>query len=265
MIFFLFFIFGLAIGSFLNVVIARLDTNQSIVGDRSRCPHCDKILRWYELAPLISFIVQKGRCRNCQKSISCHYPVVEISTGSLFLLIFNQFSISNFSIINLFSLIYWLFIASILIIIFVYDFKYYIIPDKIIWPAILISSGFNALNLFLVPDPKFQIFHLIWHIIFSQIGAIFFLILIIISKGEWMGLGDVKLAVLMGLILGWPKILAALFFSFMIGSFVSVILMIFKRKNIKDRIPFGPFLILGTFIALFLGDQVLNWYLKFIF
>ena len=134
------FIFGLMIGSFLNAVIYRLHTGESIINARSHCPKCNHVLAWYELMPVISFLLQGGKCRSCKKAISFQYPIVEIATGVLFVLIFNfqfsifnEFSSSNFQFLNL---AYLAIVASSLIAIFVFDLKHYIIPDKIIYPLI---------------------------------------------------------------------------------------------------------------------------------
>ena len=144
-----FFLLGLAVGSFLNSVIYRLDIGESLIKTRSHCPYCKKTLSWFELIPLMSFILQKGRCRHCKKPISLQYPLVELVTGALFwlvisnskFLISNQIPISNAQF--LIPVIFWLFVISCLIIIFVYDLKHYIIPDQVIYPAIIVAILYN--------------------------------------------------------------------------------------------------------------------------
>ena len=239
MFYILIFILGLSIGSFLNVIICRLETKETIISNRSYCPQCRVILKWYDLIPVLSFLLQKCRCRYCKKKISWQYPVVEIATACLFLLIFNlQFSI--------FNLIYYFIIISFLIIIFTYDLKHYLIPNRIIYPAIIIAGIFNF--QFLISN-QFSIFKFS---ILSALGASsFFLALVLVSKGKWMGLGDVKLAFLMGLILGWPNILLALFLSFLSGSVIGIGLIIFGKKDFKSQIPFGPFLAGSTILVMF--------------
>jgi len=144
------------------------------------------------------------------------------------------------------------YIASALIIIFIYDLKHYLIPDKVLFPAIAVALLFRLLeNLYLMPN----------YLLAVLIGSGFFLAIFLISKGRAMGFGDVKLAILMGILLGWPNILVALFLAFFLGAIIGLILMIFKGKGLKSEIPFGPFLITGTFIALFWGQQLVNWYL----
>ena len=251
MLYFLIFIFGLAIGSFLNVVICRLKTNESILIGRSYCPKCKTILKWYDLIPVFSFIFCKGRCRYCDKKIIWQYPMVEIITGLLFLLIFNfQFSLPAGEA-GIFNLIYYLIIISFLIVIFVYDLKHYLILDKIVFPAVIITIIFN---FFLLPEG--------WQSsILSAFGAsLFFLSLVLISKGEWMGLGDVKFAFLMGLILSWPNILLALFLSFFSGAIVGITLILFGKKGFKSQIPFGPFLSGSTILIIIYGEYIIELY-----
>jgi len=257
---FIVFLFGLIIGSFLNCVIYRLALPSANEGgglkNRSYCPHCKHLLSWQDLIPVFSFIFLKGKCRYCQKPISLQYPIVEISTGLMFLLIFNQFSIgeedfvlfftfastNGSSVFNFLNLIYYWTIASFLIVIFVYDLKHYIIPDKVIYPAIAIALIFN------------------YSILSAILAAAFFLSIVLISRGKWMGVGDIKLAFFMGLVLSWPNILLALFLAFFIGATVGVGLIISNKKTLKSEIPFGPFLVTGTFLVLFWGNELISWY-----
>jgi len=243
------FIFGLAVGSFLNCVIYRLEQKKSFLKGRSYCPSCKHVLAWNDLIPIISFFILRGKCRYCGKKISWQYPAVEIATALLFLLIFNfQFSI--------FNICFLFFVSCFLIIIFVYDLKHYIIPDSVIYPAIIITFLYN-----LILNPSF----LVQNSILAGIGAsLFFLLIYLISRGKWLGFGDVKLALFMGLFLGFPAIISALFFSFLIGAIIGIILILLKRKGLKSEVPFGPFLIIGTYIALFWGERIINWYFRLI-
>ncbi len=253
----LIFILGTIIGSFLNVVIFRLKTNETILKNRSHCNYCQKKLNWYELIPLISFIIQLGKCRKCKKKISWQYPLVELSTGLIFLLIFIFFGQNWQFPYTVYT--YFLFLIScFLIIIFVYDLKHYLVADKIIYPAIIFAFLFNIFVWFITNN--FYIF--ISSIIAGFSVGGFFLILVLISKEKWMGKGDILIGVLMGLILGTPMIIVGLVLAFLIGAIVSLILVAFKKKNMKSEIPFGPFLILGTAISIFWGNVLLNWYLK---
>jgi len=255
---FIFYIFvgalGLCIGSFLNCVIYRLEEKKTLKG-RSSCPHCKNTLSWKDLFPILSFIILGGKCRYCKKIISWQYPVMEVATGFLFLSVFNlQMSLPEFTMPEFFNLLYLFYITSVLIIIFVYDFKHYLIPDKILFPAIVVSLFYQF----------FFSEHFLNHIGAGIIASGFFLAIFLISKGKWMGFGDVKLAILMGLFLGVRSVLVALFMAFFLGAVISIILMFLKKKGLKSEIPFGPFLIAGTFIALFFGSQVVSWYLNLI-
>ncbi len=275
-------------GSFLNVVIFRLENREKIVNDRSKCLRCNHILAWYDLIPVFSFIFLKGRCRYCGKKISWQYPIVELITGTLFVIIFN-FSAQGGPasgwqfLLSILSLLFWFYIVSSLIVIFAYDLKHYIIPDKIIYPAIVVTFiyklfeilNFGHLNLFRIWNLPAQG----WSALGGEIGNLitvfnpfiaailagaFFLSIVLLTRGRGMGGGDVKLGFLMGLILGWPLVLIALFLSFIIGSVAGIFLILVGNKTMKSMIPFGPFLVLGTFIALFWGEGIIEWYLNII-
>jgi len=240
------FLFGLVVGSFLNCIIYRLQTGEGFLTGRSFCPYCKHELSWQDLIPIFSFLILRGKCRYCSQKISLQYPLVELATGLLFV----SFFIFHFS--------FFIFIiACFLIIIFVYDLKYYIIPDKVIYPAIAIALIFNF--QFLI-SKQFLIFN---HSILNALGAaLFFSLIVLVSRGKWMGVGDIKLAALMGLFLGFPDILVALFLAFFIGGIIGIGLIISGKRTLKSEVPFGPFLVLGTFIALFWGSQITNWYLN---
>ncbi|MDO8663699.1 MAG: prepilin peptidase [Candidatus Wildermuthbacteria bacterium] len=267
--FFIFF-FGLAVGSFLNCVIYRLEEGKSFLKGRSYCPHCKHNLSWQDLVPVLSFLILRGKCRYCRGKISVQYPLVEIATGLLFVSAFwispqplsrgwATQPIGN-GLWSDFGL--WILISSFLIIIFVYDLKHYIIPDRVIYPAILVSGiWYPVSGIFFDSYTEYDILNTIY----SAVGAaLFFLIIVLVSRGKWMGVGDIKLAFLMGLILGWPNILVALFLAFSIGAIVGISLIILKKKGLKSEVPFGPFLVAGTFLALFWGGDIVSWYLGLI-
>lgn len=236
------FILGLFVGSFLNAVIYRLHSGESIVKARSHCPKCGHVLSWYELIPMVSFVLQGGKCRACKRRISLQYPAVELATAILFVL----------ALYHNLPLLYTLAISSFLLIIFVYDFKHYIIPDKIIYPAILLS----VIGLW-----QYTIYDILYTI-YATVGAsALFAIIFFLSKGRAMGFGDVKLAFFMGLFLGWPSVLVALFAAFILGGIIGLGLVAVRLKTMKSQVPFGPFLVVGTFIAMFFGKDIVRWYL----
>lgn len=264
------FLFGLAVGSFLNCLIYRLEKKESFVVGRSHCPYCQRELSFLDLIPIFSFFILKGKCRYCQKPISWQYPLVELSTGLLFLLIFNHYFTETRPLLTSILDICFLFIiCCFLIIIFVYDLKHYLIPDQIIYPAIAITFlyqmfgtlGFRISDLFRVSSFEFRIFNTFLNFLFAGLGAgFFFLLIFLISKGKWLGFGDFKLAILMGLILGWPNILVALFLAFLFGAIIGIGLIASGKKTMKSEVPFAPFLVSGTFIALFWAKEIINWY-----
>ena len=263
LIYFFVFAFGLISGSFLNSVIYRLSKKESFLFKRSFCPYCKHTLVWQDLVPLVSYLALRGKCRYCKKSISLQYPLVEFTTGALFTLIIFQNLDSLFST----SAIFWFlhicflfFVSGILIIIFVYDLKHYIIPDRIIYPAILVSGIWHLVSaIFLNPYPKYYILNTLY----SALGsALFFLVIVLLSQEKGMGMGDVKLAFLMGFLLGFPNILVALFSSFLLGATIGTILIIFGKKSFKSEVPFAPFLVTGTFLALFFGERIVDFYFR---
>jgi len=264
LIYLLIFIFGLVVGSFLNCVIYRLNSGQSFLKGKSFCPYCHHLLSWQDLIPIFSFLILKGRCRYCHQKISWQYPLVEISTAFLFLLI----SLKFFTIVNFISIGILLILASFLVVIFVYDLKHYIIPDKIIYSAIVLAflyQLFRIWNLEFVSNLGFRIWDfltLINPLISAILAAGFFFMIVLVSRGKWMGMGDVKLAFFMGLFLGWPKILVALFLAFFIGASIGLILIALGKKTLKSEIPFGPFLVTGTFLAVFFGEKIIDFYLN---
>lgn len=249
-------IFGLFVGSFLGVLVDRVPKGRPIVFDRSRCPHCKHVLSWYELIPLVSFVLQGGKCRNCKTKLSFFYPGIELVTGLMFA-ITGWWLISNNSLLEIDSIFYF-FIVSMLLTIFFIDLKHRIIPDKIIFPLIIVIF----LWLLLSHNSVFFIY------LASAFGASIFLIIITllylaVRHKESMGGGDIKLAFLMGLLLGFPNIIIAFYGAFLTGAFVSIILILWGKLNLRDAIPFGPFLVFGTLVAFFLGNQILDFALPF--
>ena len=253
------FIFGLIIGSFINCLIYRLHEEKSMLG-RSFCPKCKKQIAWYDNIPVLSFIILRGKCRQCHKKISWQYPIVEFAAGLLFVIAFFnnfEFRISNFeSILNFEFLVNlarnW-FIISVMAVIFVYDLRWYLILDKITLPA---AALVFIMNLMLG--------YSLWNLAISGIiGGSFFLIQFVISRGKWIGGGDIRLGLLMGLALGWPMVLVAIFLAYFIGSIAGIGLIISGQKKWGSKIPLGIFLSTTTIITLFWGQQILNWYLNF--
>lgn len=243
----LIFILGASLGSFLSVPIHRIHTgDKGILFGKSACPHCNKKLKATELVPVFSYLFQLGKCKKCKGPISWHYPFLELSTGLLFL------AIAAFQFMPL-----ALFLAYILILIFIffYDLLYQEIPDVVMLPAILIAfiGTFHHATVN------------VWDgLLGAGVLVFFFLLQIVISKGKWLGGGDLRIGAFMGLILGLKLTLVAVFFGYLVGAIISVFLLITGKVNRKSMIAFGPFLVLGTLIALFYGSQIIDWYLNLI-
>ncbi len=245
---FLGFVFGLCLGSFLNVLEWRLKTRKNFFLAHSVCPYCLKKIKWYDNIPLISFIFLRGRCRFCQQKISWQYPLVELITGLLF-------SLSVYYVGWQVDLFKWWLIIFVAEFIFIYDWKYLEVNDLVVLSLSLVLfiwqvlSGQKILNLALA----------------VLIGVGFFAFQYFISKGQWIGGGDLRIGLFMAVSLGYPQIILALFLSYIIGAIISSMLLLFKIKNIKDQLPLGVFLSLGLIISLFWGQQILNWYLKLVY
>jgi len=241
---------GLAVGSFVNVLIDRLPEGENVLIGRSHCDFCKKTLRWYELIPLFSFLIQRGRCLRCHKKLSIQYPIIELVAAIGFLILYSLFPSppagGEGSFILLFS--YWIIYLSLLVI-FVADLKTFIIPDSMV---VLGLIGVMLRNFFTINHQLFTINYLL-----SALGAsLFFLGLWYITKKKGMGLGDVKLAFLLGLLLGFPQIIVALYVAFLTGALVGVILILRGKKSLKSHVPFGPFLILGYVVSVIFGAQL---------
>lgn len=251
----LFFFVGLFIGSFLNVLIDRLHKRENVLTGRSHCDYCLHTLSWPDLIPLVSFVILRGKCRYCHKRLSLYYPVVELVTAALFALTFfvlQQNSIMYYAanIKHTTELIYYLLIISALIVIFFTDLKYGTIPFSMVCFAVLAASIYMLLNTY----------YLIPNLFLSGIGAfISFLFLFLVTRGRGIGFGDVIYVFLMGFILGFPKVLLGLYISFIVGAIISLILVLLKKKKLKGgTIPFGPFLVTGTVICLFWGNEIIS-------
>ena len=238
---------GLIIGSFLNCLIWRLYQDESM-GGRSYCPKCRHQINWYDNIPVLSFVILKGKCRNCHRKISWQYPLVEIATSVLFLLIFlNDYNSAQLSLLLIRD---WLMIITLMIV-FVYDWRWQLIPMTVIWPM---SAVFFFLNIFLGVS---------WVslLIAGAVSAAFFLVQYILTRKKGLGEGDIWLFLLLGL--GFPsffQLLLILISSYSIGAFVGIFLMILKKESAKSKIALGPFLAAGAIITLIWGTQIIAWY-----
>lgn len=248
------FIIGSIVGSFLNVCIYRLPREESIVMPRSACPYCHHTLTVVELFPIISFLIQRGRCRNCNAFIRWQYPAVELITAVLFVLVFLQFP-SMLDRVILMSFI------SAMIVVFFIDLEFRIILDIITLPGIVIG-----LSLSLFPHYPFSDTDIFSRFINSLLGTfiaggLIYVLAVIgekIYKKEAMGGGDMKVMAFIGAFFGWRYALAILFLSSLLGAIVGIILVLFKIVKRRDHIPFGPFISIATAIMIFYGKDFIR-------
>lgn len=255
--FILTFLLGLFIGSFLNVVILRRGTGLSIVSGRSRCLSCGKTLHWYELLPLFSYIFQLGKCNKCKTPISIQYPLVEFLSGISFLLLYNLYLSGIF---NFYYLLLYISIFSLLIVIVVYDIRHKIIPDE--WSLLLaILTGIIALGRFSA-DFYTDVYKQYLDLLAGLLWFLPFYALWKYSDGRWIGLGDGKLAIGLGFLLGFAESFSAIALAFWLGTAWAGIIFVFNKVakvlklkwrgyqlTMKTEVPFAPFMILATLIV----------------
>ncbi len=239
----LFFIVGLVLGSFYNVVGLRVPEKKSINYPGSHCTTCKRPLTTIDLIPVLSYILSKGKCRTCHSRISVLYPIIELSTGLLFAYSYIHFGFSS-------ELIGSLIIVSLLMILFVSDLTYMLIPDKIL---LFFAPMIILYRIWVPADPWWDA------VIGSLVGFGLLFLIGMISKGG-MGGGDIKLFAVLGIFFGWKGVLLILFLASLVGSFVGVVLLILKKVKRKQHVPFGPFIVIAALIALFWGDLILEWY-----
>lgn len=243
-IFFVFiFLYGIIIGSFLNVCIIRIPKKENITTTRSHCRKCGYVLKWYDLFPLFSYIILKGRCRKCGRKISVQYPIVEGLNGLLYVVIFAVYGITYLGLL-------YCFFASALLVLSVIDFKTYEIP--------------GGINVFIGLIAVFRVMLDMKHIGFYLLGfccvSSFLLIIFLVSKGKGIGGGDIKLMAVSGLLLGYQQIVLAFIFGCILGSILHLLRMILSDK---DRVlAFGPYLSMGILLSILYGNQIAAWYLN---
>lgn len=289
--FFCLFLFGLAIGSFLNVLILRYSPEGRFfdikkISGRSRCMSCQKTLEAKELIPLFSFLFLWGKCSSCRKKISFQYPIIEFLSGAIFVLVplfLNSFFGMRSALFASFLapgayylfILFWILIFLSLLLIFVIDFKHYIIPDGL--NIFIFISGIVLLFLFvantahilpfresflknyaLVFSPFQNIFYN--HILGFFGAGFFFLFLFLVSRGRGMGMGDVKLAFACGMVLGWPDVILTSMIAFILGGIWATVLYFSKKKTMKDKLPFGPFFVIAFIITVFFGFDLIKGY-----
>ncbi|MFH1046669.1 MAG: prepilin peptidase [Patescibacteria group bacterium] len=251
------FVFGTIIGSFLNAVIWRLRTRESFMSGRSYCPHCRHVLAPVDLMPIVSFLLLRGRCRYCSVKISCSYVIVEMTVGLLFLLAALSLigtGTLDIPVMSLARLLLVWYLIAIFAIVFVFDLKYMLILRSVTFPAAIIAL---AGNIALGMD--------FWRPLAGMaVCAGFFHLQYVLSRGKWIGGGDVQLGLLMGAALGFPGVLVAMLLAYVSGALVGVGLLAGKKKGWKSELPFGTFLAAASVLVLLYGDSIVRWYFSLI-
>jgi len=237
------FVLGTVAGSFLNVCIYRIPARQSIISPPSHCPSCDTRLTARDLVPLFSYILLRGKCRYCGTPVSLQYPGVELVTGILFVAAIRRFGLT---LDALAAAVFF----SLLVVVSVIDIRHRIIPNGIVLTGLISGIPLNFLSREAAYDG----------LVGFLLGGGILLLVAVLSRGG-MGGGDIKLAAMAGIYLGWQQTLLMLLLSFLLGSVVGVAIVWAQRKTLKEAIPFGPFLSAGGVMALLWGEQMISWYL----
>jgi len=255
-----FFLLGSAIGSFLNVCIYRIPREKSIVKPPSACPGCEKPIRFYDNIPILSFILLKGKCRDCGTKISIRYPLVELLTGIFFFILYRQFGFT-------FEIIVFMIFLSLLIVISFIDLDFQIIPDILSIGGVVIGFILAVVRpFFRYLDPRFGILDSLYGIALG--GGLLFAIAWLyqfFTKREGMGGGDIKLLGMIGAFCGWKGVVFSLVSGSVLGTLVGIPIILAKGQGTKYAIPFGPFLSLAAIIYVFKGDTLIHLLFKVLF
>lgn len=252
------FIFGTIIGSFLNVCIYRIPLKNSVVIGRSHCMNCNNKLKWYELVPIISFILLRGKCKSCKSKISFQYPIVEAMNGLFYLAIFYIFGWSG-SYVLIFNIIYCM-ATSTLFVLSIIDLRTHTIPDSLSYILLLLGIIFTIIKSISSYDETGRVIEpLLKHGIgFFAVSALL-LFIFYVTQGRGIGGGDVKLMAGAGLLLGWDVVIVAFLVGCIMASVIHPIMMLFKKS---DRVlAFGPYLSVGIFVGMLFGKNIISWYL----
>lgn len=271
MIYVVLIVFGLCIGSFVNALVYRVHEQSkkskkpkkelSILNGRSMCVHCHHELVWKDLVPVLSWLSLGGKCRYCRKKISWQYPLVELVTAGLFVLSYVYWPESSmFSLRDVINFTSWLAVIAGLVALSVYDLRWMLLPNRIMYPMTVLALGLAVFNI--ISEPAGQHLELLLNTFYAVLiaGGLFYL-LFQVSSGRWIGGGDVKLGLLIGLLLQDPyKAFLALLTASLLGVIVIIPGLLLGRVTARSKLPFGPFLIAGLIIAYIFGADVIEWY-----
>ncbi|MCR4328089.1 MAG: prepilin peptidase [Patescibacteria group bacterium] len=272
------FVLGLSFGSFINVIALRYNPDRFLfsrtaLGGRSRCAHCKKTLRWFELVPLISFLFQRGRCRSCHTRLSPQYMFAEIIAGAIFVLV--PIRIASLYLLpptSYYLLVtVWIFVLLILLLLSLIDVRFRIIPDEcnvaligagmaiaILTPVMNGTGGsfLGAYGILLLAQSHIWVNKLLGFLA----GAFGLGILAVATRGKGMGMGDIKLAAALGVVFGWPDIAVLLGIAFVLGAIAGILEIATAKNTLNGTLPFGPFIALGATMLFFGGSELVKWY-----
>lgn len=252
---------GLTLGSFANAAVWRLKERRDILHERSECVHCHHQLAWYDLIPVVSWLTLKGRCRYCKKPISWQYPAVELAVALYFVLSYLLWPLPLESGVHIAQFALWLSFGLGLAILFVYDLRWFLLPDRVVFP--LIGLGLLSFIVREAPLSPFEPVNFTVQLVVSLVPiAGFYYLLYRLSGGRWVGFGDVKLGIFMGLALGWQLALLTLVLANVFGSLVTVPGLMTKKLSRTAKVPFGPFLIAAFVVSGLFGPAIIGWYLR---
>lgn len=251
-------ILGLAVGSFLNVVIYRVPLRQSVVSPPSACPQCKTRIRGYDNIPVLSWLLLRGKCRTCNSAISARYPMVELGTAIFFMLIARKFENSNSHVV--FLLVAFLYLAAITVALALIDLSTHTLPNAIVLPGYAVGSILLAFDGFVSGDYR----ALIRAVVGATVMWLLYLAMALMYP-DGMGFGDVKFAGVLGLFLGylgWDVLVTGAFAAFVLGGVFALALILFKKTSLKSGIPFGPWMVAGAWLGVFFGVQIIQGYLS---
>lgn len=261
---------GLALGSFVNALVWRIheqegaavDKKLSVLHGRSMCPKCKHVLAAQDLVPVLSWLLLRGKCRYCGQPISAQYPLVELSTAALFVASYIWWPLAIHGAQTAIFVLWLLYLTGLMALL-VYDARWKILPDKVVFPLFLIGLAIAAISVASAPSPGKALLNEFLAVI---VGGGLFYVLFQVSAGRWIGGGDVKLGAVLGLVAGTPpRSLLIIFLASLIGSLVSLPMLASKRLNRGSTVPFGPFLIVAAVIVQLFGHAILMWYQRTFF
>jgi leader peptidase (prepilin peptidase)/N-methyltransferase len=243
-------VLGLCVGSFLNVCIYRLPRGQSLVSPPSRCPSCERPLRWFDNIPVVSWLALRGRCGQCGAGISAQYPIVEIATAIVWLLV-AWLTPPGWLLASR------LILATGLIVLFMIDLEHQLLPNAITLPGIVVGFAFSLVS---GPGPIASLIGILvgGGVLYAIAAGYYWL-----RREEGMGMGDVKMLAMVGSFLGWKLVLLTLVLSSFAGAIIGVSMIVWQRGNLRYALPFGTFLAVGTLVAMLWGEPMLAWYFAF--